>query len=39
MDSGFPDLWDSRDFARALDAAFNAVVTTWGETLVSLYPN
>ena len=33
MTSGFPTLWDSRSFGQALDAAFNALVAAWGETL------
>ncbi len=37
MQSGFPDLWDTRGFGRALDAAFNAIVARWGETLEWLF--
>ncbi len=37
MEPGFPDLWDTRAFSRALDAGFNAVVATWGETLEWLF--
>ena len=37
MEPGFPDLWDTRAFSRALDAEFNAVVATWGETLEWLF--
>lgn len=37
MNSGFPELWDTRAFGRALDAAFNAIVATWGEPLEQLF--
>ncbi len=37
MASGFPDLWDTRDFSRGLDAAFNGLVAAWGETLETLF--
>lgn len=37
MEAGFPDIWDTRAFARALDTAFNAVVANWGETLEWLF--
>lgn len=33
MTSGFPEIWDTRSFGRALDAAFNSLVANWGETL------
>ena len=37
MTSGFPQLWDTRSFGRALDSAFNALVASWGETLEILF--
>lgn len=37
MQSGFPELWDTRGFSRAVDAAFNAIVARWGETLEWLF--
>lgn len=37
MQSGFPDLWDTRSFGRSLDAAFNAVVTNWGQALETIF--
>src|SRR5690606_29417911 len=37
MASGFPELWDTRGFSRGLDAAFNGLVATWGETLEALF--
>lgn len=33
MTSGFPEIWDTRSFGRALDKAFNSLVANWGETL------
>ena len=33
MTSGFPEIWDTRSFGRALDTAFNSLVANWGETL------
>jgi len=37
MISGFPELWDTRSFGRALDSAFNAIVANWGETLETVF--
>ncbi|NBE09076.1 ABC transporter permease [Paragemmobacter ruber] len=37
MTSGFPELWDTRSFGRALDAAFNGIVANWGETLEIIF--
>ncbi|WP_374392208.1 ABC transporter permease [Tabrizicola sp.] len=37
MTSGFPELWDTRSFGRALDSAFNSLVASWGETLEILF--
>lgn len=37
MTSGFPELWDTRSFGRALDAAFNGIVADWGETLEIIF--
>lgn len=37
MTSGFPELWDTRSFGRALDIAFNSLVANWGETLETIF--
>lgn len=37
MASGFPELWDTRAFGRAIDVAFNGIVATWGETLEQIF--
>ena len=37
MTSGFPEIWDTRAFGRALDAAFNTIVANWGETLETVF--
>ena len=37
MTSGFPEIWDTRAFGRALDAAFNSIVANWGETLELIF--
>ncbi|MBS0564440.1 MAG: proline/glycine betaine ABC transporter permease [Proteobacteria bacterium] len=37
MQSGFPDIWDTRGFARALDSAFGALVAAWGDTLEAMF--
>jgi len=37
MISGFPEVWDTRAFGRALDTAFNGIVATWGEPLEQLF--
>ena len=37
MTSGFPEVWDTRAFGRALDAAFNGIVADWGETLELIF--
>ncbi len=37
MEAGFPNLWDTRGFSRAMDAAFNMLVARWGETLEWLF--
>lgn len=37
MQSGFPDIWDTRTFARALDSAFGTLVATWGDTLEAIF--
>ncbi|WP_430464999.1 ABC transporter permease [Tabrizicola sp.] len=37
MTSGFPELWDTRSFGRALDAGFNSIVANWGETLELIF--
>jgi glycine betaine/proline transport system permease protein len=37
MTPGFPELWDTRAFGRALDTAFNGIVARWGETLELIF--
>ncbi len=37
MTSGFPEIWDTRSFGRALDAAFSSLVAQWGETLETVF--
>jgi len=37
MTSGFPEVWDTRAFGRALDTAFNGIVATWGEPLEQIF--
>jgi glycine betaine/proline transport system permease protein len=37
MTSGFPEVWDTRAFGRALDTAFNGIVADWGETLELIF--
>ncbi|MBL9072154.1 proline/glycine betaine ABC transporter permease [Tabrizicola sp.] len=37
MTSGFPEIWDTRAFGRALDSAFNGIVAEWGETLELIF--
>ncbi|MBP9047367.1 MAG: ABC transporter permease subunit [Tabrizicola sp.] len=37
MTSGFPEIWDTRAFGRALDSAFNGIVAAWGETLEMIF--
>lgn len=37
MTSGFPEIWDTRAFGRALDRAFNGIVAQWGETLELIF--
>jgi glycine betaine/proline transport system permease protein len=37
MNAGFPDLWDTRGFSRALDQGFNTLVANWGETLELIF--
>jgi glycine betaine/proline transport system permease protein len=37
MTSGFPEIWNTRAFGRALDAAFNTIVADWGETLETVF--
>jgi glycine betaine/proline transport system permease protein len=37
MTSGFPEIWDTRAFGRALDRAFNGIVADWGETLELIF--
>lgn len=37
MEAGFPDLWDTRAFARALDSAFTSLVVSWGDALEAMF--
>ena len=37
MTSGFPEIWDTRAFGRALDRAFTGIVADWGETLELIF--
>lgn len=37
MAGGFPELFDIRAFGRAIDAGFNQIVATYGETLEAIF--